>query len=121
MDLRPAATAAPLVAALAVVSLSAFPAPALAADDQPSMTYVCRPAIAGEFPNAQMTANGDEALTCRPVGIALKMSNGSLRIIGRTDAQTRTGPDLSKALTPGQINDAWVKYIEKTFNIQHTS
>jgi len=36
-------------------------------------------------------------------------------------ATVLTGPDLSKALTPQQINDAYVKFIEQTFHIDHTS
>jgi len=50
------------------------------------------------------------------------MSGGSLRTIGQTTAcSISAGPDLSNALTPQQINDAYVRFIEQTFHIDHTS
>jgi len=49
------------------------------------------------------------------------MSNGSMKMIGHVSSHSSGGPNLSKALTPEQINDAWVKYIDTTFNVTHTS
>jgi len=90
------------------------------AEEQPTM-YVCRTSAAGETPNAKMMA-GPAELTCRPVSLLLKMSGGSLRTIGQTTARSiSAGPDLSNALTPQQINDAYVRFIEQTFHIDHTS
>jgi hypothetical protein len=88
---------------------------------EPPAMYVCRTAAAGEKANANMTA-GPAELVCRRVSLMLKMSGGSLRTIGHATATSDPGgPDLRKALTPQQVNDAYVKFIEQTFHIDHTS
>jgi hypothetical protein len=111
-----AASLVTMVAATALVF-----APARADDVSSGTQYVCRAITTGETPNAQMMA-GAPRLICRPVNIVLKMSRGSLRTIGSATANTTaSGPDISKALTPQQINDAYVKFIEQTFHIDHTS
>jgi hypothetical protein len=66
-------------------------------DAQPGTTYVCRPSASDETPNAKMTA---------------ATSTSGLRTIGQTNRE---------ALTPQQINDAYVRFIEQTFHIDHTS
>lgn len=117
-------TAAPIVATLVVGAVFASPAVTRADDTQPGTTYVCRPSASDETPNAKMTAATNTTLVCRPIELALRMSGGGLRTIGQTTARPAnilTGPDLSKALTPQQINDAYVKFIEETFHIDHTS
>ncbi len=84
--------------------------------------FICRTIAGGETPNAQMTASSSTQLICRPVTIVLKMSAGSLRTIGHTTAtSTLDGPDLSHALTPEQVNDAYVKFIDQEFHVDHSS
>jgi len=97
-----------------------FSARARAADDASNLVYVCRPVTAGETSNAQMTAASGTALECHPVSMTLKLSDGSLRTIGIASANSRKGPDLSTALTPGQVNDAWVDWLEAMFSVTHT-
>ena len=108
---------APVVAAVIVGALGALPARTQAADGQPGAMYVCRAAIDGENGNAQMTSGAGTTLVCRQVSATLKMSSGALKTIGRVTATSSNGPDLSNAITPGQINDAWVKYFAETFHI----
>jgi hypothetical protein len=92
------------------------------ADDTVGRRFICRAIASGETPNAQMTANSSTQLICRPVQIQLKMSGGSLRTIGQTTAKSAPdGPDLSQALTPEQVNDAYVKFIDREFHIDHNS
>jgi hypothetical protein len=111
------ARAATLVAAL----IAAASAP-VRADDTSGQRFVCRTIVGGETPNAQMTAASATQLICRPIEITLKMSGGSLRTIGRTTAKTAAdGPDLSQALTPEQVNDAYVRFIDQEFHIDHNS
>jgi hypothetical protein len=101
-----------LAAALAALTLQARAA------DEATATYICRPAAAGGPSNAKMTAGA--TLECHVVSMALKMSNGKMETIGQASSHMEHGPDLSHALTPGQINDAYVKWIEAMFNITHT-
>lgn len=116
--------AAPIVATLVAGAVFAAPAISRADDAQPGTTYVCRPSASDETPNAKMTAATSTTLVCRPIELTLRMSGGGLRTIGQATARPAnllSGPDLSKALTPQQINDAYVKFIEETFHIDHTS
>ena len=108
------------LAALGIGALAALPALIHAADEQTSQTYVCHAVVAGESANARMTVSSNAALTCRPINIALKMSNGSMRTIGHVGSKMTKGPDYSSALTPAQINDAWVKFIETAFSVNHS-
>lgn len=110
---------ASLIAVIFAAGIAAISLRAQAADDTVA-TYVCHPATAGGTPNAQMTGGSSTALECRTVSLGLKMSDGSMHMIGETSAKRASGPDLSKALTPGQVNDAWVKWTEATFNITHS-
>lgn len=113
-----AGIAASLVALLAVAGFAVTTARA----DTPPTMYVCRTIEAGETANAKMMASGGPTLVCRPETIELHMSGGSMKTIGRVMSEKRdilTGPDLSKALTPQQINDAYVKFIQEAFNISH--
>jgi|HubBroStandDraft_2_1064218.scaffolds.fasta_scaffold454440_1 hypothetical protein len=92
------------------------------ADDTVGQRFICRAIAIGETPNAQMTADSSTQLVCRPVQIQLKMSGGSLRTIGHATAKSAPdGPDLSHALTPEQVNDAYVKFIDQEFHIDHNS
>lgn len=108
-----------LIAVVLAAGIAAVSVRAQAADDT-AVTYICHQATAGETPNAKMTAASSTALECRAVSLGLKMSNGSMRMIGEVSTKRTSGPDLSKALTPGQVNDAWVKWTEATFNITHS-
>jgi hypothetical protein len=111
------ALTAPLMAALVAGAFAAA-----RADDTPGQRFICRTIASGETPNAQMTAASSTQLICRPVTIALKMSGGTLRTIGWTTAKSvPDGPDLSRALTAGQVNDAYVKFIDQEFHIDHSS
>jgi hypothetical protein len=108
---------APLVATLVAGAFAAG-----RADDSPGERYICRAIATGETPNARMTADRSTQLLCRPVEMTLKMSGGNLRTIGRTTAKSAPdGPDLSHALTPEQVNDAYVTFIDEEFHIDHNS
>ena len=117
------ALAPPLIATLMAAALLGAPAIARADDTQEGTTYVCRPSASDETPNAKMTSATSTALICRPITLTLHMSGGTMRTIGQVTAKSSnvlTGPDLSKALTPQQINDAYIKFIEQTFHIDRT-
>jgi|SRR5580658_486407 hypothetical protein len=115
----PFAIAAAVVGILGAGALIAVPAAIRAADSGSSDMYVCRQAMSGETATAKMMSSST-TLVCRPVSLTLKMSSGTMRTIGRVGSKP-WGPDLSKALTPQQMNDAYVKFIEQTFHIDHTS
>jgi hypothetical protein len=118
--LRPVALfTVPLLAAVVSAVAVALPAPARAADE-PAMMYICRPVASGEAGNAKMTAASETALKCKPVGLKLKMSTGTMETIGHVSVTSSSGPNYSGALTPAQINDAWVKYIEATFHVERS-
>jgi hypothetical protein len=109
-------TAIVLAASLAVIS-----ARARAADTVSETIYICHAAASGETANAKMTETSSESLSCRLVSMSLKMSDGSMHTIGRVTANPRTGPDISNATTPAQVNDAWVKWLDDMFHVTHTS
>lgn len=108
--------AATIVALLAVTGFAVTTARA----DAPPTMYVCRTVESGDTANAKMMSG--PTLVCRPETIQLHMSGGSMKTIGRVMSEKRdilTGPDLSKALTPQQINDAYVKFIQEAFHVDH--
>jgi hypothetical protein len=108
------------LAAVAAIAVGAFASRAQAAGGD-GATYLCRAVATGETPNAAMTAGSSTALECREVSLGLKMSDGSMRTIGRVTATSKVvGPDLSSALTPQQVNDAWIRWTAATFNITHS-
>ncbi len=108
--------------AMMTTMLAAGACAAAHADDTPDQRFICRAIATGETPNAQMTANSSTQLVCRPVTVVLKMSGGTLRTIGHTTAKSvPDGPDLSHALTAEQVNDAYVKFIDQEFHIDHSS
>ncbi len=91
------------------------------ADDTAGQRFICRAIAVGETPNAQMTVSSTQ-LICRPVTLILKLCGGNIRTIGHVTAKSEPdGPDLSHALTPGQVNDAYVKFIDQEFHIDHNS
>jgi hypothetical protein len=119
--IRPVALfTAPLLAGLIAALAANLPAPVRAADEASTMEYICRPVVAGETGNAKMTAASETTLKCKPVSLALKMSTGTMHMIGHVTATSPTGPNYTGALTPAQLNDAWVKYIEETFHVQRS-
>jgi len=81
---------------------------------------ICRPAVDGERPSAEMMSDKTK-LVCRPLAIAMRTSDGKMHVIGTVSAQKKSGgPDLARAVTPQQINDTWVKYLETTFHIDRS-
>ena len=93
----------------------------MAADTPPDSVFICHAVTGSETSNARMTASSDTALECRAVSMKLKMSNGSMRTIGQVTAKSNSGPELSQALTPAQVNDAWIKWLDMQFNTEHGS
>lgn len=86
--------------------------------DQAAERWVCRRAPDASAQNAAMADAGRTALICRPLRIeARMMSDSSMVRIGSTRAKTAAdGPDLSNALTPAQINDAWARFVQRQLN-----
>ena len=84
--------------------------------------WVCRPADAQNAQNASMTGSS-RALACRPINLTLHAANGVTIVIGtpaaaQSTAQTTASaprtvavesPQYNAALSPAQLNDAWVK------------
>jgi predicted GNAT family N-acyltransferase len=56
-------------------------------------------------------------LVCRPIAVAIRGDDGKLRTIGNVAAKPVRGPDLSQALTPQQIDGAYMRWLEKVLNI----
>jgi len=79
-------------------------------------SYICRPAMTGETPNAKMT-NSAVVLECKPIAIAMHMSDGSMKTIGSTSVKAPSGPDFSNALTAAQANAAYNAWVQSTFKI----
>lgn len=68
-------------------------------------TVVCRPATAKEHGNAMMMA-GHAMMTCKPIAF-----------MKPTAKEAEFGPDLSKTLTPEQIDAAWRTWVEKQLSV----
>jgi hypothetical protein len=111
--------AVPFIVTVFAGALAALSVRVQAADDATGSMFMCQATAAGGTSNARMTAGSDTALSCREVSMRLKMSDGSMRTIGRVTAKPNDGPDLSKALTPQQVNDAWVNWIDSMFHVTH--
>ena len=77
---------------------------------------ICRVARSGEKTNARMI-NRPTTLVCKPID-----PEGNMATIATVRAKSPAafGPNLSKSLTPDQVNLAWQHYIDKTFMIDHT-
>ena len=112
---------APLVATLLAGAAAALPFAARAADANADLSYICRPAVGSDSVSARTTSVDATPLTCRPLNVALRMSDGSMHVIGRVTAKSNSGPDLRKAVTPDQINDAWAGWVMETFRIDRSS
>ena len=86
-------------------------------------SYVCRPAAADETASAKML-NSSTTLVCRPIAVAMHMSDGSMKVIGSVTTQAMPGPNFSEALTLRQINAAYNQWLLKALDIdpatQHT-
>ncbi|MBV9101941.1 MAG: hypothetical protein JO060_00015 [Candidatus Eremiobacteraeota bacterium] len=113
-------TTAFVTTCLVAGAFAVFAGHARAANEVSDLIYICHPVASGETVNAKMTATSGASLSCRVVSMKLKMSDGSMRTIGRVTAESHGGPDLSNALTPGQVNDAWVKWLDDMFHVTHT-
>jgi hypothetical protein len=83
-------------------------------------TYICRQAYADEAATARMVSNS-ATLVCRPIAVSMRMADGSMKIIGDVKAKPQPGPDFSKALTPGQVQEECTRWLETLFRISHTS
>ena len=70
-------------------------------------TVVCRPATAKEHGNAMMMA-GHAMMMCKPIAFMKPTANGN---------EPAFGPDLSKTLTPEQIDAAWRTWVEKQLSV----
>ena len=83
--------------------------------DQAADRWVCRRAADPKDQNAAMADADKTALVCRPLRIeARMMSSNTMVRIGSTRAKAAAdGPDLSQALTPAQINDAWARFVQR--------
>jgi hypothetical protein len=113
-------TAVATAAAAAAIALCAGASVAQNSEPKTEATYICRPVVANETGDARMMKSGTQ-LTCRAFAVAMKMSNGTLKVIGNVTARPVAGPNLSKALTTQQINDAWSNWIVDTFQIHGSS
>jgi hypothetical protein len=67
-------------------------------------TMVCRPAAAGETPTAMMMAS-QKPIVCKPVAMMMK------------DGKLMNGPNLSRTLTPEQMEAAWDAWIMSMFAV----
>jgi hypothetical protein len=84
--------------------------------DQAARRWICRAATDVQNENATMTNAERTALICKPLRIEVRMSNSTMVRIGSTHAKpVPDGPDLSHALTPAQINDAWARFLKMQF------
>ena len=83
--------------------------------DQAAERWVCRRAPDATTQNATMGDAAGTALVCRPLRIEARMMTDSTMVrIGSTRAKPAAdGPDLSNALTPAQINDAWARFVQR--------
>ena len=83
--------------------------------DEASERWVCRRAADATTQNATMADAGHTALICRPLRIEARMMADSTMVrIGSTRAKpSAEGPDLTNALTPAQINDAWARFVQR--------
>jgi hypothetical protein len=112
--------------ALLVTSLALAVAVAAGAQSTtPTMaTFICRAALTGEKPSAQMMANS-APLVCKPFAVSVQMDDGSLKTIGNVTAKPQPGPNFSGALTVQQANAAYHAWVLKTFHIdpatEHTN
>ncbi len=113
-----------ILGAAAVLVLFA-PLAASAADSEASMTAAtsnCGVVICGvpkgdEKSNARMV-NRSTSLVCKPIDPAGDMSTLATVKAMRPE---QLGPDLSRALSPQQIDHAWRRYLDQTFMIDHSS
>jgi hypothetical protein len=81
-----------------------------------SATLICRPALATEAANAKMMVD-TTSLVCRPLAVAMRMSDGSMKTIGSVTSKAMPGPDFSHALTAQQVNAAYNRWVEKALDI----
>jgi len=82
-------------------------------------TLLCRPALASETASAKMIVSST-TLVCKPFAVRLRMGDGEMKVIGNAAAKPASGPDLSGALTPQQINAACARWIEQTFHVDRS-
>ena len=106
-----------LSAALAASSLSVVAQTTSQAPMEANL--ICRQAHADEAVTARMVSTST-TLVCRPIAISMRMSDGSMKIIGDVTAKPQSGPNFSKALTPQQMQEACEKWLEAVFHIDRS-
>jgi hypothetical protein len=118
LDSKPAVARLSVIAALSVTLAGASACFAAGTDGEASTmsTFVCRESLPSEAPTAKMMVSGTE-LVCRPIAVAIRGDDGKLRTIGNVTAKPVPGPDLSRALTPQQIDGAYMRWLEKVLNV----
>ena len=114
---RRAAAMLGLLAAVAGSSLSGVAQTTSQAPLEASL--ICRQAHADEAVTAKMVATS-MTLVCRPIAVSMRMSDGSMKIIGNATAKPQSGPNFSKALTPQQMQEACEKWLETVFHIDRS-
>jgi hypothetical protein len=83
-----------------------------AASDRSSERWICRRADSSAKANATMTAPATIQLQCRSVEIVMRPGGAGMTVIGSVHASSRlVAPAYSSALTPAQVNDAWMTFI----------
>jgi hypothetical protein len=105
---------------LTLVASQSVAAGTSSSQDAMEASLICRQAYPDETPTARSLATST-TLVCRPIAISMRMSDGSMKIIGSVGAKPQPGPDLSKALTPQQVQEACAKWLDSLFHISHTS
>ena len=84
--------------------------------DQASERWICRQSDDLAASDATMNDAGRTRLICRPLRIEARLSDNTMMRIGSTRSKAIAGPALSNALSPDQINDAWVRFVMKQLN-----
>jgi hypothetical protein len=89
---------------------------AQSSDRSEMASFICRPAVGNETPSAKMM-DGRTLLVCRPFGVQVKTSDGTLKTIGTVSAKSPAAPDFSGALTPAQVSEAWTRWVQHALRI----
>jgi hypothetical protein len=108
-----------LASLLAIAAAAVIATPVLADDSAPPLT--CHVAAAGEKPTAmaKMSDSKTMMMVCVPTQM---MMASAMKTIGTVAAKTRHyGPNIDGLLTTMQIDAAWKKWTDETFNIHAPS
>jgi hypothetical protein len=110
------ATVIPSLAFVAGALVCAVHAPSSAqtagASDQSADRWICRRAESSTKSNATMNQPETIQLQCKSIKIVMRPDGSDMMVIGSVHATSRlVAPSYSSALTPAQINDAWMTFI----------